>query len=100
MARLQRVLLARAAHLTAPGGILIYSTCSLEPEEGVHQVETFLADAPAFQRRPITPDELGAEPDWITAAGDLRTLPCHLPLDPPQLSGLDGFYIARLQRQA
>jgi 16S rRNA (cytosine967-C5)-methyltransferase len=44
------------------------------------------------------PGELGAEPEWITVDGDLRTLPCHLPLDPAELSGLDGFYVARLER--
>ena len=44
------------------------------------------------------PTELGADPAWVTAAGDLRTLPCHLELEPPELSGIDGFYVARLQR--
>jgi 16S rRNA (cytosine967-C5)-methyltransferase len=32
----------------------------------------------------------------VTPAGDLRTLPCHLPRDDPKLGGLDGFYAARL----
>ncbi|NJM07807.1 hypothetical protein HC891_18850, partial [Candidatus Gracilibacteria bacterium] len=38
----------------------------------------------------------GADPAWITAAGELRTLPCHLPDADPRLAGLDGFFAARL----
>ena len=99
LANIQRALLANAARLVGPDGVLIYSTCSLEPEEGEQQVEAFLGINPAFRRLPIDARELNADPSWITAAGDLRTLPCHLPLDPPELSGLDGFYAARLTRQ-
>jgi 16S rRNA (cytosine967-C5)-methyltransferase len=100
MSELQRVLLASAAQLVGAGGVLIYSTCSLEPEEGERQVDAFLAGAPGFRRRPIAPQDLGADPSWMTAAGDLRTLPFHLPQDPAELSGLDGFYVARLERKA
>ena len=98
MADLQRVLLANAAGLVQPGGVLVYSTCSLEPEEGQDQVEAFLGRTPTFERMPITAGELGADPSWVTAAGDLRTLPCHLAMDPQELSGIDGFYVARLKR--
>ena len=100
MAEIQRALLANAARLVAPGGLLIYSTCSLEPEEGEQQIAAFLASNEAFHRLPIEPRGLGADPSWISASGDLRTLPCHLPLDPAELSGLDGFYVARLVRRA
>ena len=34
--------------------------------------------------------------ELISPAGDLRTLPCHLPAADPKLAGLDGFYAARL----
>jgi 16S rRNA (cytosine967-C5)-methyltransferase len=99
LASIQRALLANASRLVGPDGVLIYSTCSLEPEEGEQQVEAFLGINPAFRRLPIDAREINADPFWITAAGDLRTLPCHLPLDPPELSGLDGFYAARLTRR-
>jgi 16S rRNA (cytosine967-C5)-methyltransferase len=95
---LQRGLLANAALLVRPGGVLVYSTCSLEPEEGERQIEEFLAIAPGFRRSSIEAAALGADPAWLTAAGDLRTLPHYLPLESPNLSGLDGFYVARLQR--
>jgi 16S rRNA (cytosine967-C5)-methyltransferase len=100
MASLQRTLLTNASRLVRPGGILIYSTCSLEPEEGEHQIAAFLGSRPDFTRVPIAATELSAEPSWVTAAGDLRTLPCHLQLESPELSGIDGFYVARLQRLA
>ena len=82
----------------APGGLLVYATCSLEPEEGERQIAAFLAAQPGFARVPIAAAEIGAEPDWISADGELRTLPFHVPQSPPELSGVDGFYAARLRR--
>ena len=98
MVDLQATLLASACRRVRPGGILVYSTCSLQPEECEHQIAAFLGSRPDFTRVPIAAAEFGADPSWVTAAGDLRTLPCHLELEPPELSGIDGFYVARLQR--
>ena len=98
LADLQARLLRNAAGLVKRGGLLVYCVCSLEPEEGPGQMERFLAAAPEFARVPIRPDEIGATAEWLTAAGDLQTFPFHLPLEPPELSGLDGFYAARLRR--
>jgi 16S rRNA (cytosine967-C5)-methyltransferase len=98
LATLQRRLIARAAELTRPGGTLIYCTCSLEPEEGIDIVRSLLADNPSWRRRPVLADELCGHTEWLTAEGDLRTLPCHLGDADSRLSGLDGFYAARLQR--
>jgi 16S rRNA (cytosine967-C5)-methyltransferase len=95
---LQQRLLARAAELVKPGGLLIYSTCSLEPEEGAQLVRDFLASDAKFIRRPIMPGERDLAAEWLTAQGDLRTLPCHLPDADPAMAGLDGFYAARLER--
>lgn len=100
MAELQRAMLAHAATLVRPDGVLIYSTCSLEPEEGEAQIEPFLAAQPEFARLPIVPTEIGAEPAWISPSGDLRTLPFHLQQEPAELSGIDGFYVARMRRVA
>jgi 16S rRNA (cytosine967-C5)-methyltransferase len=97
---LQARLLDAAGRLVLPGGRLVYSTCSLEPEEGEHQVEAFLTRHPDFARVPIAAAEVGGQADFIGAGGDLRTLPCHLPHDDPRLAGLDGFFAARLQRIA
>ena len=42
------------------------------------QIATFLAARPDFERVPIVAAEIGAEPEWITAQGELRTLPFHV----------------------
>ena len=99
LAEVQARLLDNAARLVAPGGVLVYCTCSLEPEEGVQQVERFLARNPGFSRAPIAPGEYGIAQYWLTADGDLRTLPYHLAAASPALSGMDGFYAARIVRR-
>ena len=99
MALQQHALLAHAGSLVRPGGRLVYSTCSLEPEEGAAQIDAFLAAEADFTRLPITANEIGGESEWVTPGGDLRTLPFHLPQEPQSLSGIDGFFVARLQRR-
>ena len=79
LAALQRRLIARAAELTRPGGILVYCTCSLEPEEGIEIVRDLLAADPSLRRSAISADELHGRAEWLSADSDLRTLPCHLP---------------------
>jgi 16S rRNA (cytosine967-C5)-methyltransferase len=98
MASLQARLLDRAVALTRPGGTLVYCTCSLEPEECEMQVAALLARAPGLVRRPLAAAEVGGDAGFVTAAGDLRTLPCHWPDSDPRMAGLDGFYAARLER--
>jgi 16S rRNA (cytosine967-C5)-methyltransferase len=96
LAALQKRLLQRAVALLRPGGTLVYCTCSLEPEEGEQAIAALLASEPAVRRAPIGAGEVAGLTEILTAEGDLRTLPCHLPHPDPRLSGLDGFYAARL----
>lgn len=96
LARQQRAMLNSAAKSLKPGGILVYATCSLEPEEGERQVEAFLADHPQFMRRPVSVESDGVPAEMLTSAGDLRVLPCHLARE----GGADGFFAARLQHRA
>ena len=96
LAALQKRLLQNAVALLKRGGTLIYCTCSLEPEEGEQTVAALLAGEPALRRVPIEAGEVAGLSEIITAEGDLRTLPCHLPHQDPRLGGLDGFYAARL----
>ncbi|WP_081816468.1 16S rRNA (cytosine(967)-C(5))-methyltransferase RsmB [Fodinicurvata fenggangensis] len=91
---LQDRLLDAAARMVAPGGLLIYVTCSLLPEEGPERVAAFLEDRVDFTRVPVTAAEVGDRPELLTEAGELRSLPCHL----AELGGLDGFYACRLRR--
>jgi 16S rRNA (cytosine967-C5)-methyltransferase len=93
---LQKRLLQKAVTLLKPGGILVYCTCSLEPEEGEHAISALLASDPTVRRVPIDASEVSGLAEIVTVEGDLRTLPCHLPHDDPRLGGLDGFYAARL----
>jgi 16S rRNA (cytosine967-C5)-methyltransferase len=96
LASLQQRLLAHAVTLVKPGGLIVYCTCSLEPEEGEAVVEALLAHTPDVQRQPIAAAEVSGLAELLTPAGDLRTLPCHLPDSDPRLGGMDGFYAARL----
>ena len=97
---LQAKLLDRSADLLKPGGTLIYCVCSLEPEEGEAQIESLIARNPALERRLITADEVFGHRELVTPTGDLRTLPLHLPDPDARWGGLDGFFAARLVRQA
>jgi 16S rRNA (cytosine967-C5)-methyltransferase len=98
LAALQARLLDRAVMLVKPGGTLVYCTCSLESEEGEAQLPALLARNSALRREPIRAEEVGGRAELLTAEGDLRTLPCHLPDAEPRMSGLDGFYAARITR--
>ena len=93
MAALQKELLAAAVTMLAPGGRLVFATCSLQPEEGDELIAEFLADHPKAGRESVVPAEVFELAQLITPAGDLRTLPCHLQVH----GGLDGFYASRLQ---
>lgn len=86
--QLQAELLDSTAGVVAPGGLLVYSTCSLEREENQAQVDEFLKRHPNFQRETVTvvPDSL------LSPEGDLIIL--------PQVHGMDGAYAARLRRSA
>ena len=96
LAALQKRLLQRAVALLRPRGTLVYCTCSLETEEGEQAIASLLAAEPDMRRAPIDAGEVAGLDEIVTADGDLRTLPCHLPHADPRLAGLDGFYAARL----
>lgn len=97
---LQAKLLDAAVDLTAPGGTLVYCTCSLEPEEGEGQIAALLRRNPDVVRDPIRPDEVGGLTEVLNGQGDLRSLPCHLADPDPRMAGLDGFFAARLKRRS
>ncbi len=89
-AELQRQLLDRAAQWLKPGGTLVYSVCSLEPQEGEDVVRAFLAGHPGYSLAG------GTLPDFVTPSleGWVRILPGLLEAQ----GGLDGFFMARLVR--
>ena len=84
---LQRDILAAASSCVKPGGLLIYSTCSLEREENDAVVNEFLADDDAFV---LEPPPAGVVPDAVIDRGMLRVV--------PQAHGVDGAFAARMRR--
>jgi 16S rRNA (cytosine967-C5)-methyltransferase len=87
MPALQRAILRGAASIVRPGGLLIYSTCSLELEENDEQVATFLSEHPDWT---LDAPPSGVVPDSVLDEGLLRVL--------PQQHGTDGAFAARFRR--
>lgn len=91
---IQDRLLDSAIAMLEPGGLLVFATCSLQPEEGLERVANLLVRRPELQRVPLSSDECDYLAPFITDEGDLRTFPSHL----EDQGGMDGFYAARLKR--
>jgi 16S rRNA (cytosine967-C5)-methyltransferase len=92
LARSERQLLQQAATAVAPGGALVYATCSSEPEENEDIVSAFLAAHPDFAPAPVTfPATVGGGQDLLDDHGRLRTLPFR--------HDLDAFFAAVLRRR-
>ena len=83
---LQAKLLSASAEYLAPGGRLLYSTCTLDPRENGEVVAAFLATHPAFRRVPFAVGGLDAP------AGELTLY--------PHVHGTDGFFYALIERVA
>jgi 16S rRNA (cytosine967-C5)-methyltransferase len=88
LADLQRRMLIAAADAVVPGGLLVYSTCTLEPEENGEQVDAFLRERPDFALEPTeaVPAEYRDEQGRLFVA--------------PWATGFDGAFAARLKRVA
>ena len=89
LAALQAAILSGAAEAVRPGGVLVYSVCSTEEEEGQNVVEAFLRD-----HRGFVPEGF-ALPDDLASAGGTSGAAMLL----PHRHGTDGFFIARLRRR-
>ena len=84
--RVQRAILDNAARYVKPGGVLVYSTCTLLRRENEAVALGFLADHPDFQAEGFPlPEHVG------DAQGGILTLW-------PHRQGTDGFFIAKLRR--
>lgn len=92
LVKLQRSLLLRAVHFLKPAGKLVYCTCSLLREEGEDQVKWLLSQTSDLTLlSPVTP---GLDASWISPEGGVRLRPDYW----PDRGGMDGFYMAVLQR--
>ncbi len=90
MAVLQLAMLRNAAALLLPGGAIVYSVCSLMPEEGYGVVAQFLEENPQYEINRHLPAHQHIA-DLLREDGTMRTRPDH--------SGLDGFFAARILRR-
>ncbi len=98
LAALQARLLARAVTLVKPGGRIVFSNCSLDPLEGEALYRDFLARTPDVAADPVRPGEFAGLDPYLTPEGTLRSTPAGMDLGAPGISGLDGFFAARLRR--
>jgi 16S rRNA (cytosine967-C5)-methyltransferase len=100
LAALQARMLAAAVGLVRPGGRIVFSNCSLDPLEGETLYAAFLATAAGVAADPILPGEIAGVDEFLTGQGTLRTTPADMDLGSPGISGMDGFFAARMRRNA
>ncbi len=96
---LQRRLLEAAVRCVKPGGLIVYSTCSLEREESEDQIAAFLAATAEVERVPLRAEDVPGVDKFLNSNGDLRTVPSDWQSDGGR-GGIDGFFCARLRRRA
>ncbi|MBI4000375.1 MAG: 16S rRNA (cytosine(967)-C(5))-methyltransferase RsmB, partial [Nitrospira defluvii] len=90
--QVQREVLAATSRLLRPGGLLVYSTCSIEPEETESIIDEFCQSHREFQRESIAPWIPPAGLPFVTPRGDLSTM--------TNMNKMDAFFAARLRRSA
>lgn len=94
LAQIQAKLLRHAYDILAPGGVLVYCTCSLQKAEGEQQIAAFLSETPSAHKIAIKPEEIGDMEELITEDGDIRILPFMRAAS----GGMDGFYVSRIRK--
>ncbi|HPF45651.1 MAG: 16S rRNA (cytosine(967)-C(5))-methyltransferase RsmB [Alphaproteobacteria bacterium] len=90
LAKLQTKMLDHAVTLLNTGGIMIYSVCSMEKQEGPDQIKALLQRNSSLKRKEIKAEELPGLEQAILETGDVQTLPHYYE------GGMDGFFISRL----
>ena len=98
LATVQERLLRHALTLVKPGGLVVFSNCSLDPLEGEAMVARILAERPDVRHVPVDATDWPGLEDAISAEGAFRTTPAMLPAHEGFAGGLDGFYAVVLQR--
>ena len=91
---LQAALIDRSLAWLKPGGRLVFSTCSLFPEEGEAQLAATLTRHPGLTVERLALE--GVAPEWWTPEGALRLRPDYW----ADKGGMDGFFMARLRKPA
>ncbi len=94
---LQRKLIMAAARLVRPGGTIVYANCSILKAEGEDQLAWVNREDVGLRHVLLSDLGFDASKLWMNGQGALRTLPFHLPADPPREGGMDGFFACRFQ---
>jgi len=98
LALLQEKLLRHALTLVKPGGLVVFSNCSLDKREGEEVAERVLTDR-GCGRVAVDPADWPGLEDAITPLGEFRTTPAMIPPQDGFSGGLDGFYAVILRRK-
>ncbi|MEW6506662.1 MAG: 16S rRNA (cytosine(967)-C(5))-methyltransferase RsmB [Bacteroidota bacterium] len=85
---IQQDLIKKGASLLKPGGLLVYSTCTIEPEENEEQISRFLSEHPEFK---LVDASLSIQENFISSDGFVKTF--------PHIHGFDGSFAAKLIRE-
>jgi len=96
LAALQTKLIGAAAQMLTPGGVMVFATCSLQPEEGEGALAAALEAGAPLERVAIAPETLGGFSDGLTRDGAFRSLP----YSRAEEGGCDGFFAAVLRKRA
>ena len=83
---IQRAILENSTRYVRPGGVLVYSTCTVLPEENENVTDAFLSSHPEFIYEEFSLPNGEAAPGYLTLW--------------PQRNGTDGFYLSRMRRRA
>jgi 16S rRNA (cytosine967-C5)-methyltransferase len=99
LAALQAKMLRHAVTLVKPGGLVVFSNCSLDPLEGEQLVADLLAEDSGLERVPVDPKDWPGLENAVSTAGEFRTTPAMLPATDGFPGGLDGFFASVLRRR-
>ena len=92
---IQKNMLERVKSWVKPGGKLVFSTCSIAPDEGENIISSFLAENSNYCVEKIDIDLLALEDSLLDHIGGIRVSPDYL----SEIGGVDGFYIAVLKKE-
>ncbi|HSE59695.1 MAG TPA: 16S rRNA (cytosine(967)-C(5))-methyltransferase RsmB [Nitrospiraceae bacterium] len=90
--RTQFDLLSRTSRLLRPGGVIVYSTCSTEPEETIQVIDRFSEAHPEFVRESVAPELPPVAQSLVNARGEFCSA--------VNAFNMDGFFAARLRRSS
>jgi 16S rRNA (cytosine967-C5)-methyltransferase len=98
LAQVQDNLLRHALTLVKPGGLVVFSNCSLDPIEGEDLVARLLSETGSVERVPINPQDWPGLENAITSLGEFRTTPAMIAPSGTVAGGMDGFFACVLRR--